>query len=89
MTQALVDAEVFDAPDVPAAGFEGVVDLASFEGKADPGAIALAVELQRKDKAAVGAQPRDSKSNLASEAGAARASARWTRWAPRRAGTRW
>jgi hypothetical protein len=70
VTKALVDSNVFDAPDVPAAGFGGVVDLTTFDGKADPGALAVAVELQNKNKAAVGGQPRGSKSNLAAEANA-------------------
>ncbi len=68
ITQALVDADVLENPDVPAAGFSNVVDIATFDGKADPAALAVAVAMQRKDKAAVGGQSRDSRSNLAAEA---------------------
>ena len=75
VTQALVDANVFDTPDVPSSGFDSVVDLATFEGKADPGALALSAEFQRRETTAVGAQPWDSKSNLASEADVAGLSA--------------
>jgi hypothetical protein len=71
VTQALVEAKVFQAPDVPPAGFEGVVNLSAFDGKADPGALALAADMQRLDKPAVAGQPRESKSDLATQANAA------------------
>ena len=75
VTKALADARVFDAPEMPADGLGGVVDLAASDGKADPGALGLAVGLQDRGMPGVGAQPRNSKSNLASEANAAGLSA--------------
>jgi hypothetical protein len=75
VTEALVKAGVFDGPKVPPAGFDGVVDLATFDGKADPGALGLAVALQRAGEPSVGAQSRFSKSTLASEANSAGLSA--------------
>jgi hypothetical protein len=75
VTKALVDAKVFDNLDVPQAGFSGAVDLTTFDGKADPGAIDLAVALQRGGIPGVGGQPRESKTNLASQANAAGLSA--------------
>jgi hypothetical protein len=75
MTQLLVDAKVLAAPDLPAEGVEGVVDVATFDGKADEGALELALAIQDLGKPGVGAQPRSSKTGLATEASAAGLSA--------------
>lgn len=68
VTQALVDAKIFDAPQLPDRGLSGVVDLTTFDGKADSAALELALEMQRKDVPSLAAQPRNSKTDLASEA---------------------
>lgn len=68
VTNALAEANVFEAPTMPASGFDGVVDLATFDGKADPGAIALGVEFDRAGVTAVGAQTVGSETNLAAQA---------------------
>ncbi len=75
VTKALNEAGVLDSAEAPAERIAGVVDLAAFDGKADPGALALAVEFQRLGTPSLGAQRKDSKSNLAQEADAAGISA--------------